>query len=208
MLASPASPSSAEHDRAPEEPVPRWSKTIRSRPTSAGAIALCSSRASGIAACPGPPASATTAVSLGAAPACSRSTRSPIAPGPPGLRTSGTLRVAQEKPPPPRQGAKASASALVGRANESSSAASGAADISCARRRGTATDVSGAGRVTARTRSGAARRSHGRAGPPAAPGGRPERSGGQRECSSARGRGRPAAPPESRDARGSPPARP
>ncbi len=78
-------------------PVPRWSKTSRSRVTSAGAIALAMNSPSGSAACPGPPASAITASWLGAELACLRSTPSEIVPGTRPLRSSGTGTLVQEK---------------------------------------------------------------------------------------------------------------
>ena len=57
--------SNAVQRRRPDSPVPRWSKTTRSREASAGARISAKSRAAGSAACPGPPASATTAARVG-----------------------------------------------------------------------------------------------------------------------------------------------
>ncbi len=71
-------------------PVPRWSKTMKSREPSAGAIASAMNSASGSAAWPGPPASATTALGLGLVPASRRSTLSEIVPGTAPARSSGT----------------------------------------------------------------------------------------------------------------------
>ena len=103
---------------------------------------LARSLATGIAACPGPPASATTAFSLGAPPPCRRSTESVTAPAAPPFRFSGTVSVVQENPPPCGQGVKASASAVGARPKASASVVRAAAEISFEMARDTRTDVS------------------------------------------------------------------
>ena len=94
-----------------EAPVPRWSKTSRSRVVSAGASALAMNSPSGSAACPGPPASATTAVLLWVGPACLRSTLNESAPAARPVRLSGTGTVVHVNPAAdaPAQGTKLSA---------------------------------------------------------------------------------------------------
>src|SRR5580704_16962982 len=62
--------------------------------------------ASGFAAWPGPPASASTALELGVRPACSRSTLSPIVPGTVPPRSRGTVTVVQAKAASWGQGVK------------------------------------------------------------------------------------------------------
>src|SRR5271166_508265 len=87
-------------------PVPRWSNSSRSRVASAGEIASAMNGASGSTAWPGPPASATTASRLGAAPASLRPMPSEIVPGSAPLRSSGTASDAQENPGLSAQGRK------------------------------------------------------------------------------------------------------
>ena len=82
----------------PELPVPRWSKTSRSRVASAGPRIDANSVATGIAAWPGPPASATTAVAVGLLEATTRLTFSVTVPGTAPVRSSGTASWPHWKP--------------------------------------------------------------------------------------------------------------
>src|SRR3954449_7877079 len=65
LVAQPETDVRAEHVRRPEDPVPRWSSTTRSRVASAGAMFVARRSTNGIAACPGPPARPMTAVLVG-----------------------------------------------------------------------------------------------------------------------------------------------
>ena len=103
---------------------------------SAGAIAFASWLAYGSAACPGPPASASTALWLGMTPAGFCSTLSEIVPGTAPVRSSGTAAVAQEKPALLRQGANASVASAAGTGADASAAvSSGVASIRVSVRR-------------------------------------------------------------------------
>src|SRR4051812_19920155 len=82
----------------PDAPVPRWSKTTRSRPASAGAMSASSFEANGIAAWPGPPARPMTAVSDGLLGATLRLTLSVIVPAALPLGSSGTASCPHWKP--------------------------------------------------------------------------------------------------------------
>src|SRR3954462_5313801 len=82
----------------PDEPVPRWSRTTRSRPASAGAMSASSLEANGIAAWPGPPARPMTALSDGLLGATLRLTLRVIVPAALPLGSSGTASCPHWKP--------------------------------------------------------------------------------------------------------------
>ena len=109
-----------------EEPVPRWSKRIRSRAASAGDIVLAMNSASGSVAWPGPPTRASTALAAGTVSAPRRSTRSVIVPPTRPPRSSGTARVAQSKPGLAAHGANVRAAAEGGQAATAAATRSGA----------------------------------------------------------------------------------
>src|SRR3954453_10084665 len=72
LVAQPDTDARPEHVRRPDEPVPRWSSTTRSRVASAGAMFAAMRSTNGIAAWPGPPARPMTAVAVGFAGATRR----------------------------------------------------------------------------------------------------------------------------------------
>src|SRR6478609_1611548 len=109
---------SAGQLRGAEAPVPRWSKTSRSRVLRAGDIASAMNRASGSVAWPGPPASATTATLLGVPAAVRRSTLREIVPGTAPVRSSGTGTVAQPNVGSAGQGVKLAAGEAADEAGE------------------------------------------------------------------------------------------
>src|SRR5919109_4082778 len=75
----------------PDDPVPRWSKTTRSRVASAGAMFRAIFEANGIAAWPGPPARPMTAMRDGLLGATARFMFSVTAPPAPPAGSSGTV---------------------------------------------------------------------------------------------------------------------
>ena len=106
---------------------------------SAGAIAVASCSASGSAACPGPPASAITALALCAVPEALRSTVSDNVPAALPLRSSGTVTGAHENAVFSGQGEYVStAEAEPAPTEASAAAASGAASNIVSVRRGIA----------------------------------------------------------------------
>src|SRR5262249_22997489 len=78
------------HCSSPDEPVPPWSKTRRSRVPVAGAMCVAIFEANGIAAWPGPPARPITAEFVGLLAAGRRLTFSVIVPAAAPLGSSGT----------------------------------------------------------------------------------------------------------------------
>ena len=87
--------------------MPRWSNTIRSRVSAIGPSNWANCSANGIAACPGPPASATIASFASPTGARWRRIASVIVPGVPPLGSSGTVRWPQAKSLLSPQGANA-----------------------------------------------------------------------------------------------------
>ena len=110
----PVKRSTAWHPSGSEVPVPRWSKTSRSRLRSAGAIASAMNSLSGSAAWPGPPARPTTALVAGCGPASLRLTLREIEPETAPERVSGTGSEAHEKVLDSGQGVKVSVAAEAG----------------------------------------------------------------------------------------------
>jgi hypothetical protein len=90
--------SKAGQVRRPELPVPRWSKTSRSRVAMAGARIDANSGEAGSAAWPGPPARATTALAVGLLEATTRLALSVTVPGTAPVRSSGTASWPHWKP--------------------------------------------------------------------------------------------------------------
>src|SRR4051812_11733551 len=93
LVAQPDTDARAEHVRRPDDPVPRWSSTTRSRVASAGAMFVAMRSTNGIAAWPGPPARPMTAVAVGFAGATRRFTFSVSVPATAPDGSSGTARL-------------------------------------------------------------------------------------------------------------------
>src|SRR3954469_21375281 len=91
LVAQPDTDARGAHVRRPDDPVPRWSSTTRSRVASAGAMFVAMRSTNGIAAWPGPPARPMTAVAVGFADATRRLTASDSVPAVAPEGSSGTV---------------------------------------------------------------------------------------------------------------------
>src|ERR1700750_184750 len=98
LCAHPAGVARPEHDSSPDDPVPRWSNTTRSRVPIAGAMFVAIFAANGIAAWPGPPARPITAEFVGLLAAGRRLMFSVIVPAAPPDGSSGTASGPHWKP--------------------------------------------------------------------------------------------------------------
>src|SRR3954470_22922047 len=93
LVAQPDTVIRPEHVRRPDEPVPRWSSTTRSRVASAGAMFVAMRSTNGIAARPGRPGGPTPPVAVGYAGATRRLTFSVSVPAVAPDGSSGTARL-------------------------------------------------------------------------------------------------------------------